>query len=65
MSLYKRNKSIDSLLPIGRGQRELIIGTDKQVKHNSSDTILNQAISIKKKWYVLCLCAIGQKKSLY
>lgn len=65
MNQYKRNKSIDSLLPIGRGQRELITGIDKQVKHNCNDTILNQAISIKKKWYVLCICAIGQKKSLY
>lgn len=49
MNQYKRNKSIDSLLPIGRGQRELITGIDKQVKHNCNDTILNQAISIKKK----------------
>ena len=32
MNQYKRNKSIDSLLPIGRGQRELIIGIVKQEK---------------------------------
>lgn len=44
MNLCKRNKSIDSLLPIGRGQRELTIGIDKLVKHNCRDTILNQAI---------------------
>lgn len=44
MSQFKRYKSYRQLLPIGRGQRELIIGIDKLVKHNSSDTILNQGI---------------------
>lgn len=44
MNHYKRYKSIDSLLPIGRGQRELTIGIDKQEKHNRYDTILNQAM---------------------
>lgn len=48
MNPYKRYKSIDSLLPIGRGQRELIIGIVKQVKHYCNDTILNQAILMKK-----------------
>jgi F-type H+-transporting ATPase subunit alpha len=36
-------KSIDSMIPIGRGQRELIIG-DRQVGKNAIaiDTIINQ-----------------------
>ena len=52
--------SIDSLVPIGRGQRELIIG-DRQTGKTSIalDTILNQ-----KGRDVICIyCAIGQKAS--
>ncbi len=53
-------KAIDSMIPIGRGQRELIIG-DRQTGKTTivTDTILNQ----KGK---NCLCiyvAIGQKRS--
>ncbi len=53
-------KSIDSMIPIGRGQRELIIG-DKQTGKTAIaiDTIINQ-----KKENVLCIyVAIGQKAS--
>ena len=52
--------AIDSMIPIGRGQRELIIG-DRQTGKTSVaiDTILNQ-----KNSNVICIyCAIGQKAS--
>ncbi|MCD4829494.1 MAG: F0F1 ATP synthase subunit alpha [Candidatus Cloacimonetes bacterium] len=53
-------KAIDSMIPIGRGQRELIIG-DRQTGKTAIavDTIINQ-----KGNDVLCIyVAIGQKKS--
>jgi len=53
-------KAIDSMIPIGRGQRELIIG-DRQTGKTSIaiDTIMNQ-----KTEDVICIyVAIGQKKS--
>lgn len=53
-------KAIDSMIPIGRGQRELIIG-DRQTGKTAIaiDTILNQ-----KDSNVICIyVAIGQKKS--
>ncbi|RKD31533.1 F0F1 ATP synthase subunit alpha [Thermohalobacter berrensis] len=53
-------KAIDSMIPIGRGQRELIIG-DRQTGKTAIaiDTILNQ-----KEEDVICIyVAIGQKKS--
>jgi len=53
-------KSIDSLIPIGRGQRELIIGDRKTGKTTIAiDTILNQQGLGVKCIYV----AIGQKAS--
>ncbi|MFC1788235.1 F0F1 ATP synthase subunit alpha [Patescibacteria group bacterium] len=53
-------KSIDSMIPIGRGQRELIIG-DRQVGKTAIaiDTIINQKGQGVKCIYV----AIGQKES--
>src|SRR3989338_10788171 len=53
-------KAIDALIPIGRGQRELIIGDRGTGKTTLAiDTILNQ-----KKENVICIyCAIGQKNS--
>jgi F-type H+-transporting ATPase subunit alpha len=53
-------KSIDSMIPIGRGQRELIIG-DRQIGKSAIaiDTIINQVKSGIKCIYV----AIGQKQS--
>ena len=53
-------KAIDSMIPIGRGQRELIIG-DRQTGKTAIaiDTIINQ-----KKSGVICIyVAIGQKSS--
>ncbi len=53
-------KAIDAMIPIGRGQRELIIG-DRQTGKTAVavDTILNQ-----KETGVICIyCAIGQKQS--
>ncbi len=53
-------KAIDSMTPIGRGQRELIIGDRKTGKTTIAiDTILNQQESGVKCFYV----AIGQKES--
>ena len=53
-------KAIDSMIPIGRGQRELIIGDRQTGKTTIAvDTIINQ-----KKTGVLCVyVAIGQKNS--
>ena len=53
-------KAIDSMIPIGRGQRELIIG-DRQTGKTAIaiDTILNQ----KGKDVVCIYVAIGQKQS--
>lgn len=53
-------KSIDALIPIGRGQRELIIGDRGTGKTTIAlDTILNQ-----KKENMICIyCGIGQKNS--
>ena len=53
-------KAIDSMIPIGRGQRELIIG-DRQTGKTAIavDTILNQ----KGKDVICIYVAIGQKRS--
>jgi F-type H+-transporting ATPase subunit alpha len=62
-------KSLDSLIPIGRGQRELIIG-DRQTGKTSIavDTILNQLnynlnLDLKNNNVYCVYIAIGQKKS--
>jgi F-type H+-transporting ATPase subunit alpha len=53
-------KAIDSMIPIGRGQRELIIG-DRQTGKTAValDTIINS----KKNNLICVYCAIGQKRS--
>ncbi|MGM9551460.1 MAG: F0F1 ATP synthase subunit alpha [Clostridia bacterium] len=53
-------KAIDSMIPIGRGQRELIVG-DRQTGKTviATDTIINQ----KGKDVICIYVAIGQKKS--
>ena len=58
-------KAIDSLLPIGRGQRELIIGDRQTGKTTIAvDTILNQAYINSEEIEMYCIyVAIGQKKS--
>ena len=53
-------KAIDSMIPIGRGQRELIIGDRKTGKTAIAlDTIINQKGTGVKCFYV----AVGQKES--
>lgn len=53
-------KAIDSMIPIGRGQRELIIGDRQTGKTTIAlDTILNQ----KGKDVICIYVAIGQKRS--
>lgn len=52
--------AIDSMIPIGKGQRELIIGDRQTGKTTIAvDTILNQ----KNKNVICIYCAIGQKAS--
>lgn len=58
-------KPIDSMIPIGRGQRELIIG-DRQTGKTSIavDTIINQKENYEKGEPVYCIyVAVGQKGS--
>ena len=58
-------KAIDSMIPIGRGQRELIIG-DRQTGKTAIaiDTIINQRENYEKGDPVYCIyVAIGQKAS--
>ncbi|MCI9285142.1 MAG: F0F1 ATP synthase subunit alpha [Muribaculaceae bacterium] len=58
-------KAIDSMVPIGRGQRELIIG-DRQIGKTAIaiDTIINQRRDFEQGKPVYCIyVAIGQKAS--
>ncbi|MEY4049883.1 MAG: synthase subunit 1, partial [Bacteroidota bacterium] len=61
-------KAVDSLIPIGRGQRELIIG-DRQTGKTSiaMDTIINQVKAHQsgdKDNQLFCIyVAVGQKRS--
>ena len=58
-------KAVDSMIPIGRGQRELIIG-DRQTGKTAIaiDTIINQKENFEKGDPVFCIyVAIGQKAS--
>lgn len=58
-------KAIDSMIPIGRGQRELIIG-DRQIGKTAIalDTIINQKAGYEAGKPVYCIyVAIGQKAS--
>lgn len=57
--------AIDALIPVGRGQRELIIG-DRQTGKTSIavDAIINQRNAFSEKKQVFCVyVAIGQKRS--
>ena len=58
-------KAVDSMIPIGRGQRELIIGDRKTGKTAVAvDAIINQAYTHKTSDPVYCIyVAIGQKES--
>ena len=57
-------KAVDSIIPIGRGQRELIIG-DRQIGKTTLvvDTIANQLQDKRYKTPICIYVAIGQKKS--
>jgi len=58
-------KAIDAMIPIGRGQRELIIG-DRQTGKTAIaiDTIINQKSNFEKGKPVYCIyVAVGQKGS--
>ncbi len=58
-------KAIDAMIPIGRGQRQLIIGDRGLGKTAIAvDTIINQKRKVKGKKRVICIyAAIGQKQS--
>lgn len=62
--LHTGLKSIDSMIPIGRGQRELIIG-DRQTGKTAIaiDTIINQQFDISRRKPICVYVAIGQKES--
>lgn len=57
-------KAIDSMIPIGRGQRELIIGDRQTGKTTIAiDTIINQKYEPADKRPICIYVAIGQKRS--
>ncbi len=62
--LHTGLKSIDSMIPIGRGQRELIIG-DRQTGKTALalDAIINQGSDKARKLPVCIYVAVGQKES--
>lgn len=62
--LHTGIKAIDAMIPVGRGQRELIIG-DRGIGKTSIaiDTIINQAKDTKHKTPICVYVAIGQKES--
>jgi len=62
--LHTGVKAIDSIIPIGRGQRELIIG-DRQIGKTALaiDTIVNQLQDTRHRTPVCIYVAIGQKES--
>lgn len=62
--LHTGLKSIDSMIPIGRGQRELIIG-DRQTGKTAIalDTIINQKNDITRRRPICIYVAVGQKES--
>src|SRR5512133_191607 len=53
-------KAIDTMIPIGRGQRELIIG-DRQT--GKTAIVLDTIVNSKGKDLICIYCAIGQKRS--
>lgn len=62
--LHTGIKAIDSMTPVGRGQRELIIG-DRQTGKTAIvlDTILNQMQDKGRKQVICIYVAVGQKNS--
>ncbi len=62
--LHTGIKAVDSMIPIGRGQRELIIGDRGTGKTTIAiDTILSQKHEPKEKRPICIYVAIGQKES--
>ncbi len=62
--LHTGIKAIDAMIPIGRGQRELIIGDRFTGKTTIAiDTIINQKYEPKEKRPICIYVAIGQKES--
>ncbi len=62
--LHTGVKAVDAMIPIGRGQRELIIGDRGTGKTTIAiDTILNQKSEPKDKRPICIYVAIGQKES--
>jgi len=57
-------KAVDALIPIGRGQRELIIG-DRQTGKTAIaiDTIINQKTKSEEKKLMCIYVGVGQKRS--
>lgn len=62
--LHTGIKAIDSMIPIGRGQRELIIG-DRQTGKTAIalDAVINQLKEPKEKIPICIYVAVGQKES--
>jgi len=62
--LHTGLKSIDSMVPIGRGQRELIIG-DRGIGKTAIaiDAIINQSKDKSRKRPICIYVAVGQKES--
>lgn len=59
-------KIVDSMLPIGRGQRELIVGDRQTGKTTIAiDTILNQRYIMKRILILLCLCWYWSEEKFY
>jgi len=62
--LHTGIKAIDAMIPVGRGQRELIIGDRQTGKTTIAiDTIINQQNDTREKTPICIYVAIGQKQS--
>ncbi len=62
--LHTGIKAIDAMIPIGRGQRELIIGDRTTGKTAIAlDTIINQQFDAKRRRPICIYVAIGQKEA--
>lgn len=62
--LHTGIKAIDSMIPVGRGQRELIIGDRQTGKTTIAiDTILNQKYEPEETRPICIYVAVGQKRS--
>jgi F-type H+-transporting ATPase subunit alpha len=64
-TITNRIKAVDAMIPVGRGQRELVIG-DRQTGKSTVciDTILNQRIFTMQEACVLYICCNWTKRQL-